>query len=419
MGKEQALAKADGIFAGSGRLVRKSYSESSAACDATLFALANGDLGVRGGLDELQRETQAFLPDGFVKRPIDYHESFVGFARATNSRFPAPSPVRMDVAIDGTPIDFATLDIISHKQTVDPREAILKRRTLWALSASSQLEIKVERCVPFHGGAICISDIAVRLIGAKGKVEVRFPVSDDEPDCADEPDNGTSTSDPRIKPVPGVKKAFQSSLSNAQVTRFDPEPGTDAPPIALAQNVTFPCGDFQPDEQAEVSPSSVAKACADGEWLKICRIVAFGTGDDAEAKAVSLLQSSGDSAISNLKEEHQAALTKFWESADIGIGGEPELEAAIKFNLMHVLMSSSNSADHGIAAKGLTGEGYEGHYFWDTEVFVLPTLALLAPDKARTVLEHRISRLDKARANARELSHPTGAAIPVAHNRWG
>ncbi|MEL4383017.1 glycoside hydrolase family 65 protein, partial [Shewanella algae] len=74
--------------------------------------------------------------------------------------------------------------------------------------------------------------------------------------------------------------------------------------------------------------------------------------------------------------------------------------------------SASRDARFGTAAKGLTGDGYEGHSFWDAEAFMLPVLAFTAPDRARTLIDYRIGTLDKARANARQLGHASGALYP-------
>jgi len=91
-------------------------------------------------------------------------------------------------------------------------------------------------------------------------------------------------------------------------------------------------------------------------------------------------------------------------------GGDAEL--ALRFNLFHLLQSAGRNGHDGTAAKGLTGEGYEGHCFWDTEAFVLPVMAFTAPEVARAMLHYRYRTLDAARAHAREMNHATGALYP-------
>ncbi|KAF1681958.1 beta-phosphoglucomutase, partial [Pseudoxanthomonas broegbernensis] len=108
--------------------------------------------------------------------------------------------------------------------------------------------------------------------------------------------------------------------------------------------------------------------------------------------------------------EHQSRiLAGVWAQADLAIAGDPATEQALRLNLFHLFQSSSSDGHAGTAAKGLTGEGYEGHCFWDAEIFMLPALVTLAPERARAMLVWRHRTLEHARQHARELNHPHGA----------
>jgi HAD superfamily hydrolase (TIGR01509 family) len=102
----------------------------------------------------------------------------------------------------------------------------------------------------------------------------------------------------------------------------------------------------------------------------------------------------------------------FWKDADLGIEGDDSLDQALHFNLFHVRQSTPSDGRNALAAKGLTGQGYEGHVFWDTEIFALPVLQMTAPSLVRASLDWRSATLDRARAHARELNHPIGALYP-------
>ena len=88
-----------------------------------------------------------------------------------------------------------------------------------------------------------------------------------------------------------------------------------------------------------------------------------------------------------------------------------EIQQAIRFNLFHILQASARAEDSGVPAKGLTGQAYEGHYFWDTEIYVLPFLTYTSPRIARNLLTFRYKMLQQARARARQLGH-RGAMFP-------
>ena len=109
--------------------------------------------------------------------------------------------------------------------------------------------------------------------------------------------------------------------------------------------------------------------------------------------------------------EQRTYLDRFWEGADIEIDGDEELQQAARFALFHILQAGARGEQRPIAAKGLTGPGYNGHAFWDTETYVLPVLTYTAPRTARDALAWRHSTLEPARERARVLSL-RGASFP-------
>src|SRR5262245_5281890 len=107
-------------------------------------------------------------------------------------------------------------------------------------------------------------------------------------------------------------------------------------------------------------------------------------------------------------------LDDFWRRSDVRIKdvredrtkrSTVEIQQAIRFNLFHVLQASARAEDTGVPAKGLTGKAYEGHYFWDTEIYVLPFLTYTSPRIARNLLIFRYNMLPQARARANQLGH--------------
>ena len=103
---------------------------------------------------------------------------------------------------------------------------------------------------------------------------------------------------------------------------------------------------------------------------------------------------------------------EYWKSADVVIENDAQLQEGIRFNLFQLLQSAGRDEHSNISAKGLSGEGYEGHYFWDTEIYMFPIFLMTQPDIARQLLLYRYSSLDQARARAREMGHKQGALFP-------
>ena len=113
-----------------------------------------------------------------------------------------------------------------------------------------------------------------------------------------------------------------------------------------------------------------------------------------------------------LEEQQKVYMQNFWKTADVEIKGNEELQQGLHFNLFHIIQSAGRDGRTGMGAKGLSGEGYEGHYFWDTEMYVLPVLIFTEPETARKLLDYRYAILPQARDRARILGHMKGALYP-------
>ena len=113
----------------------------------------------------------------------------------------------------------------------------------------------------------------------------------------------------------------------------------------------------------------------------------------------------------SIEEQHRRHVADFWRRSDIQLAGAPDLQRSVRFNLFQLMQATARSEGHGVPAKGVTGRGYEGHYFWDTEIYVVPFLIHTDPVRAKQVLSVRCRMLDAARERAREVGH-AGALYP-------
>eukprot|EP01060_Flectonema_neradi_P029254 TRINITY_DN3998_c1_g1_i1.p1 TRINITY_DN3998_c1_g1~~TRINITY_DN3998_c1_g1_i1.p1 ORF type:complete len:1132 (+),score=222.03 TRINITY_DN3998_c1_g1_i1:82-3477(+) len=120
-------------------------------------------------------------------------------------------------------------------------------------------------------------------------------------------------------------------------------------------------------------------------------------------KSIQFLDDAEKTGHDKLKEEQKDFLKEFYEVSDIVIHGDELLQQGLRFNLFHLVQAVGRDGQTNIGAKGITGEGYNGHYFWDTEIYILPFFLYTKPDIARKLVEFRIGNLDKARDRAKEL----------------
>jgi len=116
--------------------------------------------------------------------------------------------------------------------------------------------------------------------------------------------------------------------------------------------------------------------------------------------------------------EHREAWAVRWADAEVVIEGDPEAELAARFAVFHLLCAAADTGESAVGPRGLTGDAYAGHVFWDADVFVLPALAAIRPGAARAMLEYRIRRIPAACTAAQEIGL-RGARFPWESAREG
>ena len=380
------------------RLVRRG-ADAVGDQAAALFALANGLVGVGGVIDELATAPAAYLPDAYISRPITYHESFPGYATATDTRVACPSPLLLRLQVDGEPVDFATAELAETESALDFATGSLSRVSRWRLVDGRTIEIAAERIVPLGGAACVASRIHIRPLDFAGSIQASLTYGYEGAGAGD-----AEADDPRIsarlRPVWTVLPSQPGDTPS--VIRF----AQGAVELAYRQHVISPAA-----EVAAVGAGHVVRGeLVAGGTLTIDRVVALAAARKAPVDLVAL-----DDVTANfdaIAERQRAAMQALWDSAAFAVNGDDTLTAALRFDLFQLHQSASRDPGHSIGAKGLTGEGYEGHYFWDAETFMLPVLALQAPARAKTLLAYRIGKLDRARAHAKALGHTRGALYP-------
>lgn len=394
-------------------LVRHGTDPAGFAQDESLFALANGTLGVRGNLEESDSPSQATLLSAVWERsPIDYHERFPGFAAHTDTRIPVADAARIHLRLGDTPVRLDQGTWLHFERALDLRQGCYRRRLRWRSPEGATLEIEAERIVSLEDAGLLAIHYRVRSLDYAGPITLESSISTAreaaeqgfDPRIGSRIDGGLGTCD--------AHAAEDLAWVGQQTTHSGIR-------LVCAQR-------HRPDSElrlrhANLAPHGVTQVyegvLAPGQAVSLEKYVAYAfssplAGDQAHdllARARASLDAADALGYPALLARQAQVLSALWAQADLAIDGDPATEQALRFNLFHVFQSSSRDSHGTTAAKGLTGEGYEGHYFWDAEVFMLPALATLAPELARAMLMYRYRTLDHARRHARELDHPRGA----------
>jgi alpha,alpha-trehalose phosphorylase len=341
---------------------------------ATILALSNGTIGVRGTIEE-RATTSTFLAQAYEQAPIHYHEKLHGFASTSDTRVPVAEALALEIRIDGVALDLAGVPSTT-RRTLSLKSGILHRETRWMLDDGRVLTVEAERLVPLDGRALVLRRLRADVSG--GGVTLH-------PHVSPAPKAAGQSDDPRI----GV------ALTSAG---FHTEHSDDALVIERLPG-------------SGIAVAAVQRQRDDGDWLFV--VTGYAVGREASQilaqRASVVAETALTSGFARAAADQESLLERFWETADLRIADDLRLTAAVRLNLFHVFASTGRDGKSSAAAKGLTGEGYEGHYFWDADAFILPVLAVLAPAIARAMLVYRFATLDAALANARALDHARGA----------
>jgi alpha,alpha-trehalose phosphorylase len=394
------------------RVAMQDEGQSANAAQAeTLFALANGLLGVRGGREEQPSATDGtFLASVYERLPIDYHEAFPGFARASDTRVPVADGKRIRIRLGDAAVDLSSGKWLECRRTLDLRRGILERTTRWRAPGGGIVEVTAQRFVPLAGGALLAIRFAIRSLDYRGPILLES--------CIEASEAAQRAEDPRIGAAEGAGLRVDERRiagTAALLRQSAPRAGIR---VAVAQThrtaITLTPGEPILDDLQSVGQSFRGQLSPGGE-VTIDKFVAWAVGDTAEgldAEALRAAGSAADTGFAALERDNTKSWLEFWSAADLGIDGDPLLDQALHFNLFHLRQSAPADGRHALAAKGLTGQGYEGHVFWDTEMFALPVLQMTAPALVRSSLDWRARTLDRARAHAREMNHSIGALYP-------
>lgn len=417
----QHFPSADVLGTAPWHLLESGHDPARAALHETLFALGNGRIGMRGAHEEGDgwpgTEQDAIYLNGFYdSEAIHYPENAYGLARDNQFMVSVPNGKRITWQIDGEVFDPTRGRVEGYRRQFDFRTGLLSRDFVWVSPQGRRVAVSSKRLVCLvrqHVYAIeyelCVLDgpatlVIESIIDARGR---GLAVSDD-------PRVGSAHASQALVWA-GLERGGDH-LSLSHHTRRSGLTLVSALEQSLRQTSgAAPAG--EPCGEADSPGLRYTLALGRGERAtlhKYCALVSSldhpaGELTERAAEQLALARHAGFAALCG---EQQARLDDFWADADVEIDGDPALQQGLRFNLLHVLQSVGRDGRTNIAAKGVTGSGYDGHYFWDTEIYVFPLLLHTRPEIARKLLEFRFRTLPAARARARELNHARGALFP-------
>ncbi len=380
------------------------YDPSQTPHNETLFTLANGYLGLRGDFEEAEGSFHkgTYINGFYDSEPIMYGESAYGFALNHETILNLPDPKRIELEVGNLPFSMKGGTVNASRRSLDFRTGILTRFVDWTSAHGDRVMITTERMVSFTEKHCALITYTVEAVDKALPIKITSFL-----DIGVR--NRSSKDDPRV----GSKFTSNPLLIEHFSTEED---GLNFSARTRNSGLSLYGSAFHTTskEAMEVTPSerdlalSYTFSLEKGERVQLGKFIAFTSEDDSAPFRARRCAQEG---FASYAQKQEAFLSDFWKVGRILVEGDETTEQALQFNIFHLLQSCGRDGKSSMAAKGLTGEGYEGHYFWDTEAYALPMFCYLKPDIAKSLLDYRYGILDKARRRASTMSLE-GALFP-------
>ncbi len=380
----------------------------------SVFALSNGHIGLRGNLDE---GDPAALPGTYLNsfyeiRPLPYAEAGYGYPESGQAIVNVTNGKVIRLLVDDETFDMRYGEILHHERTLDLRRGVLRRTVDWRSPSGRLVRVKSTRLVSFTQRAIVAIQYEVEAMDGPTRVVAQSELVANE-------ELPRTKSDPRVAAILEHPLTAEEHYIGGNRGYLIHRTESSGLRVAAAMDHVID-GPQSMHAYSSVEPDwarlTAGGRLQSGQKLRITKYVAYGWSSQ---RSLPALRDQVDAALSaamatgwqDLVAEQEAYVEEFWDGADVEVDGDDAVQQAVRFSLFHVLQSGARAERRAISAKGLTGPGYDGHAFWDTESFVLPVLTATDPRAAADALRWRHSTLDLAKERASTLKLD-GAAFP-------
>jgi alpha,alpha-trehalose phosphorylase len=380
----------------------------------SVFALSNGHIGLRGNLDEGEPFglPGTYLNGFYELKPLPYAEAGYGFPESGQSVVNVTNGKLIRLLVEDEPLDVRYGQLRSHERVLDLRDGVLRRVAEWVSPTGRAVRVSSTRLVSLTQRAVAAIQYEVEPLDGPVPVVVQSELVANEslPEIKGDPRAAAALASPLIP------EDFMGDDGRAVLTHVTRASGLRVS-TAMWHVVEGPEGtDTRTDVSEDRASLTISADPSPGEPLRLVKLIGYSWSGQRSMPAVrdqviAALAEAQHRGWDKLLAEQRAYLDDFWDRADIEIEGDLELQQAVRFALFHTLQAGARAENRAIPAKGLTGSGYDGHAFWDTEMFVLPVLNYTASHAVADALRWRHFTLDLARDRAQQLGLK-GAAFP-------
>jgi alpha,alpha-trehalose phosphorylase len=380
----------------------------------SVFALSNGHIGLRANLDEGEPHTLpgTYLNSVYELRPLPYAEAGYGYPSVGQTVINVTNGKLIRLLVEDEPFDVRYGRLRGHERVLDLRAGVLRRSCEWTSPSRRTVQVRSTRLVSFVYRSIAAIAYEVRAVDAPVQVVLQSELVANEqlPHMSGDPRAAAVLEAPLEPEQSGHRDNRVVLIHRVRRSGLRVGAGMDHVvdgPAELGTGLTC---------DPNLGRYTVTSRLQPGETLRLVKFLAYGWSSQrslpsVEAQVEAALTAARANGWPGLLAAQRDYLDDFWNRADVELDGDDEIQQAVRFALFHVLQASARAERRPIPAKGLTGTGYDGHAFWDSETFVLPVLTYTAPEAAGDALRWRHMLVPAAQERAAQLGL-AGAAFP-------
>lgn len=395
------------------KIERNDLSQQELLNLESLFSLANGYIGVRGNFEEGYSEEFVSIRGTYLNAfhditEITYGEKLYAFPETQQKLVNNIDAQSIDIFIDKEQFSLFEGEVLSYKRVLHLDQGYTERFIHYRTPGGKEVKLQFRRVVSFSVKELFAIEVKIEPVNFNGEVRIVSKVDGDVSNYVNRNDPRVAAGHAKLLSVENIGEKDDIVFVEDKTTNSDLKAACTTKHILNVQgNKTTKIL----DKRAEVTytfdlnePVEFVKYNVYTDTLR--------HEQDLVEKGIEIHGNLSNQSFEQLIQSQKNYLDEFWNVADIKIEGEEKLQEGIRFNLFQLLQSAGRDKYSNIAAKGLSGEGYEGHYFWDTEIYMIPVFLLTKPELAKQLLIYRYSILNGARQRAKEMGHSKGALFP-------
>lgn len=406
----------------------------------TIFHNANGYLGVRGNFEEGYPEGYDSIRGTYINGFYDFAsmpqaEKLYGLIEEKQTMLNVADTQGITLSVEGETFSLFEGTVLERERLLDMDRGFTLRRILWRSPSGKTVRVSVKRMASFYLLPLFLVEYRAEAVDFSGEVKL---ISSHKGDVR----NYFDPKDPRVAGE-SFQHLFVQSVEEQEgvslITSATSKSGltvvsavANRLAVEKCQAGTFGAGNaagqaetsgvvniagvvsersFSESEARETFtfPVEAGDSAVLYKYTILCDSIRC---EKVQAEAVKLMEQALSMETEELYRRQEEYLQKFWQDCAVEVEGDADLNEAICYNLYQLVQSAGKDVHCNIAAKGLSGEGYEGHYFWDTEMYLQPFYILNAREISKNLIRNRYSILEHAKENAKLLGHKKGAAFP-------